>query len=173
MRECACGVLCALQYAPRPENTLENESKRGKTLSGSLGPFTSTGSPPLSLSAMPVIAGFSRWEVGWSSGSRAPDSSWGLKHIPILPELFLSLRRQIVAPGFYPPPSLTPFMCQNEGEGCSEWQACESSLSSAQQTFFLQSLCAICSHCAMMKTHFNNTIYFWYWQWLTDEDWQR
>lgn len=75
------------------------------------------------------------------------DSSWGRKHIPILLELFLWLGRQIVAPP--PSPPHTPFMCLDEGEGCNEWQGCESSLYSAQQTFFLLKLCAICSHHAL------------------------
>lgn len=48
-----------------------------------------------------------------------------------------------------PPPPHTPFMCLDEGEGCNEWQGCESSLYSAQQTFFLLKLCAICSHHAL------------------------
>lgn len=81
-----------------------------------------------------------------------PDSSWGRKHIPILLELFLWLGRQIVAPPSPPPPH-TPFMCLDEGEGCDEWQGCESSLYSAQQTFFLLKLCAICSHHAPTHTH--------------------
>lgn len=50
-----------------------------------------------------------------------------------------------------PPPPHTPFMSLDEGEGCDEWRGCESSLYSAQQTFFLLKLCAICSHHA--STH--------------------
>lgn len=142
---CACVDLCVFKYTALTENILEEERKRGGPSQDAV-----TESPPRPGEESAISAGFSRCEVGWGSGSRTRIAhevgntsrfSWN----------FFSVAGKTNS-GPSSPSSHTPFMCLDEGEGCNEWQGCESSLYSAQQTFFLLKLCAICSHHALTHT---------------------
>lgn len=146
--------LCVFEYVAKTENILEREREREADTDRETAPdrVSSNESSTAALGRRALSPLDSHAEKLDGALGAEPGQLMRSETHPDSAGTFSVAAKTNSGPSFPPPPPPhTPFMCLDEGEGCDEWRGCESSLYSAQQTFFLLKLCAICSHHA--STH--------------------